>query len=145
MIVFQRILLAWDGSELALFAFDASIEVARRYDAEIVAISIAHSRAHAETSADRIETADAARRYLKQTFDDVADRAVRAGVDVSHEIIDGASTYKALRDYAHAHGFDLIICGHHRTHRAGRLLLHGITEALIEGPTPVLVITDGTA
>ena len=30
---------------------------------------------------------------------------------------------RALLDYAHEHGFDLIVCGHHHSRRAGRLLL----------------------
>ena len=62
--MFQRILLAWDGSEVALRAFDVAIDITRRYEAELVAVSIAYSPAHAETDADRRETADAAHRYL---------------------------------------------------------------------------------
>ena len=107
-------------------------------------MSIAYSPAHAETEADRRETADAAHRYLTETFDDVTDRAHRAGVDVSHEIIDGATPAEALADYAHEHGFDLIVCGHHPSRRAGRLLLSDVAQDLIEQPTPVLVVSDGT-
>ena len=47
--MFQRILIAWDGSEVSLRAFDAAIDVTRRYDAELTAVSIAYSPAHAET------------------------------------------------------------------------------------------------
>jgi nucleotide-binding universal stress UspA family protein len=141
--MFQRILLAWDGSEVALRAFDVAIDVTRRYDAELVAISIAYSPAHAETPGDRAETAAAARRYLTHTFDEVADRAYRAGVEVRHEIIDGQAPARALLEYAHTHGFDLIICGHHRTGRAGRLLLKGVAPELIENGAPVLVVSDG--
>jgi len=140
--MFQRILLAWDGSEVALRAFDAAIDVTRRYGAELVAVSVAHSPAHAETDADRDETVDAAHRYLEQTFDEVVDRAHRAGVDVTHQIIDGQAPAKALLDYAHVHGFDLIVCGHHRSGRAGRLLLKGVASELIENGTPVLVVDD---
>jgi nucleotide-binding universal stress UspA family protein len=140
----QRILLAWDGSDVALRAFDAAIDLTRRYDAELVAVSIAYSPAHAETAADRAETADAAHRYLTQSFEEVADRAHRAGVEVRHEIIDGQTPAHALLDYAHTHGFDLIVCGHHRTGRAGRLLLKGVAPELIEDGTPVLVVSDGT-
>ena len=141
--MFQRILLAWDGSEVALRAFDAAIDISRRYGAELVAVSIAYSPAHAETGADRDETADAAQRYLQRTFSEVTDRAQRAGVQVEHEIIDGETPTKALADYAHEHGFDLIVCGHHHSRRAGRLLLRGVTQDLVEASTtPVLVISD---
>ena len=142
--MFQQILLAWDGSEVALRAFDVAIDITRRYDAELVAVSIAYSPAHAETASDRQQTADAAHRYLTQTFNDVIDRAHRVGVEVSHEIIEGANPADALTSYAHDHAFDLIVCGHHPSARAGRMLLHGITRQLIEGPVPVLVVSNGT-
>jgi nucleotide-binding universal stress UspA family protein len=48
-----------------------------------------------------------------------------------------------LLAHAHAHGFDLIICGHHHSRRAGRLLLRGVAEALIaDATTPVLVVSE---
>jgi nucleotide-binding universal stress UspA family protein len=61
---------------------------------------------------------------------------------VSHEIIDGDTPARALLDYCHQHGFDLIVCGHHRTGRAGRLLLKGVAPELIEDGAPVLVVSD---
>lgn len=135
--MFQRILLAWDGSEVAVRAFD----ITRRYEAELVAVSVAYSPAHAETAADRTESVDAAHRYLQRTFDEVKDRAQRAGVDVDHQIVDGETPTRALLDHVHTHGFDLIVCGHHHERRAGRLLLTGITQALVaDAPVPVMVV-----
>jgi nucleotide-binding universal stress UspA family protein len=142
--MFQRILLAWDGSEASLRAFDVAIDVTRRYDAELVAVSVAYSPAHAETEADRRETADAAHRYLTETFEQVIDRAQRAGVHVTHEIVDGDPPARAIGAYAHEHGVDLIVCGHHPTRRAGRLLLRDIAQDLIQQPAPVLVVSNGT-
>jgi nucleotide-binding universal stress UspA family protein len=141
--MFQRILLAWDGSEAAVHAFDVAIDLTRRYGGDLVAVSIAYSPAHAETDADRQESVDAAHRYLTETFTEVADRAERAGVDLSHEIIEGHTPAAALIGYAHQHGFDLIVCGHHHSQRAGRLLLRGVAQSLIEATTtPVLVVND---
>lgn len=139
--MFQRILLAWDGSEVAVRAFDVAIDVTRRYEAELVAVSVAYSPAHAETAADRTESVDAAHRYLQRTFDEVKDRAQRAGVDVDHQIVDGETPARALLDHVHEHGFDLIVCGHHHERRAGRLLLTGLTQTLVaDAPVPVLVV-----
>ena len=141
--MFQRIVIAWDGSPVALRAFDAAIDVTRRYDAELVAVSIAYSPAHAETASDREESADAAHRYLEGTFQEVADRAERAGVKVEHQIIDGQTPAHALLDYAREHGFDLLVMGHHHSRRAGRLLLRGVTQQLLaEATIPVLVVSD---
>lgn len=141
--MFQRILIAWDGSDVALRALDVSIDLGRRYEVDLVALSIAYSPAHAETQADRTESVDAAHRYLAQTLDDVRDRAERAGVTVQHEIVAGDEPHTVLLDYAHEHGFDLIVCGHHRAGRAGRLLLQDVAPKLIAAaPIPVLVVSE---
>jgi nucleotide-binding universal stress UspA family protein len=142
--MFQRILIAWDGSPVALRAFDVAIDVARRYQAELIAISVAYSPAHAETAGDRQETADAAHRYLRETFDEVIDRAHRVGVDVEHQIVEGETPVRAILDYVHEHGIDLIVCGHHHSRRAGRLLLPGVSQDLVANArVPVLVATNG--
>ncbi|HVV90780.1 MAG TPA: universal stress protein [Solirubrobacterales bacterium] len=141
--MFQRILIAWDGSEVALRAFDVAIDLTRRFEGELVAVSIAHSPAHAETEADREESADAARRYLEATFAEVRDRAERAGVDVAQEVIEGEDATEALVAHAHDHGFDLLVCGHHHQRRAGRMLLRGVPESLVgRSRIPVLIVTE---
>jgi nucleotide-binding universal stress UspA family protein len=139
--VFQRILLAWDGSDVARRAFDVALDLARRTEGDLTALSIAYSPAHAETRADREESAEAARRFLQETFAKVADRAERAGLPVDHVIVEGDPPADVLLDYAHEHGFDLLVCGHHPSSRAGRLLLHGVAEQLVARTSiPVLVI-----
>ncbi len=140
--MFQEILIAWDGSRPAERAFDLAVDIARRYGAELVAASVAHSPAHAETEGDRLESVDAAARYLRETFEKFCDRADRAGVDVRQEIIEGEHPAQDLLDYAREHGFDLVIIGHHRNRRSGRFLLHGIAERLIaSAEIPVLVVS----
>jgi nucleotide-binding universal stress UspA family protein len=143
--MFQRIMLTWDGSDVAREAFDVAIDVARRYEGELVAVSVARSPAHAETHADRRESTDAARRYLEDSFKEVEDRAHRAGVEVEHRIIEGDPPAQALLHHAHEHGFDLIVCGHHHTRRAGRLLLDDLADELFRAAhTPVLVVGESS-
>lgn len=141
--MFGEIMLAWDGSKVARRALDVAIDLTRRYDGDLVAVSVAYSPARAETEADRAESAAAARRFLEETFAKVRDRAERAGVAVEHTIIEGDAPGDALLEHAHEHGFDLIVCGHHHTTRAGRLLLRGVDERLVaDARIPVLVIGD---
>lgn len=141
--MFQQILIAWDGSPSAEWAFDVAVDLARRYDAEVVAASVAHAPTHAETAADRKESADAARRYLEATFAQVRDRAGRAGVAVDQAILEGDDPAGAILDYAHEHGFDLLVVGHHRR-RGGRFLIHGLAEKTIDrSEIPVLVVANG--
>jgi nucleotide-binding universal stress UspA family protein len=140
--MFQEILIAWDGSRPAERAFDLALDIARRYGAELVAASVAHSPVNAETEDDRTESLDAATRYLRETFESFRDRADRAGVALRQEIIEGEHPAQDLLDYAREHGFDLVVVGHHRNRRPGRFLLHGVAERLIgSAEIPVLVVS----
>jgi len=142
--MFRRVLLAWDGSEPALRALDLAVDVARRYEAEVVAVSVAHSPAHAETEGDRKESVEAARHYLEESLARVRDRADRIGVPLEHVIIEGDHPAEDLLAFAHEHGFDLIVAGHHRGGRAGRLLLHDLAERLLASSTrPILIAGEG--
>jgi nucleotide-binding universal stress UspA family protein len=142
--MFQRILLAWDGSAVALRAFDIAIDLTRRFDGELVLLSIAYSPAHAETDADRTESEQAAREYLQASFAEVCDRAERAGVEAEQVVIDADTPAAALIGHAREHGFDLIVCGHHHGRRAGRLLLRGVAQELVaESEIPILVVGEG--
>lgn len=144
--MFQRIVISWDGSDAALRAFDVAIDLTRRYQAELVAVSIAYSPAHAETDADREESASAARRYLQESFAEVKDRAERVGIDVEHHIIAADHPVPAILAYVHEHGFDLIVCGHHHGSRAGRHLLASFAGDLVSAATtPLLVVGESDA
>lgn len=139
--MFQRILIAWDGSEVARRALDLAVDVARRYDAELVAVSIANAPEYAETMADRAESAQGARRHLDETFDRVRDRAERVGVPIEHVVVEGDHPVEEILAYAHEHGFDLLVAGHHRSGRAGRVLLHGVPERLAAAAEiPVMIV-----
>jgi nucleotide-binding universal stress UspA family protein len=141
--MFQKILLAWDGSRAAVRALDLAVDIARRYDAELCAVGVAHSPAHAETEADRRESADAARRYLEETLAQVRDRADRVGVSLELVVVEGDQPPEDILRHAHEHGFDLVVTGHHRRRRAGRALLHGVAERLVDGADlPVLVVRE---
>ena len=138
--MFQRILIAWDGSLVARRALDVAIDLARRYGGELVAVSVANSPTHAETAADRAESVQAARAHLLETLDCVG-RAERAGVDLEHVVIEGDRPAEDLLAYAHEHAFALIVAGHHRTGRAGRLLLRDVPERLVaSAEVPVLIV-----
>jgi nucleotide-binding universal stress UspA family protein len=139
----QQILIAWDGSRPSLRAYDTALDLARRYEAELTAVSVAHSPAHAETEGDRTESVDAARTYLEETLDTVRDRAERVGVALEHVVIEGDHPAEDILSYAHDHGFDLVVVGHHRNSRPGRFLLHGLAERMIaKAEMPVMVVSD---
>jgi nucleotide-binding universal stress UspA family protein len=142
--MFHHILLAWDGSPSAERAVDVVIDLARRYDADVTAASVAYAPAHAETTADRRESVDGARRHLEDSFARIHDRAERAGVMLDQHILESDDPASALLAYAHDHAFDLVVVGHHARGRGGRVLFGGLSDRLTENPrVPVLVIGNG--
>jgi nucleotide-binding universal stress UspA family protein len=141
--MFHRILIAWDGSPSAEHAADVALDLARRYDADVTAASVAYSPAHAETEADRRESVDAARRYLEESLARIQDRAARAGVPFDTHVLEGDEPAGDLLRFAHEHGFDLIVAGRHTGGRGGRVLFGGLSDLLAASARrPVLIVGD---
>jgi nucleotide-binding universal stress UspA family protein len=142
--MFQEILIAWDASRPAVHALDVAIDLARRYDGEVIAVSVATAPTHAETREDREESLQAAREHLEGTLGELRDRADRVGVPLEHVIITGSDPAKEILRFAHERGADLVIVGRHATSRAGRMLLHGVSEALARSAElPVMIVGEG--
>lgn len=141
--MFQRILIAWDASRPAVHALDVAVDIARRYNGEIIAISVAVAPPHAETHEDREESVAAAREHLEGSLVQLRDRADRVGVPLEHVIVTASHPAEAILSYAHDHGIDLVVIGRHSKSRAGRLFLHGISEGLARSASlPVLIVGD---
>lgn len=128
--MFQRILVPWDGSELADRALGTAMELAVGYEAEIVLASVLTADA----------CGDGGRR-LAAAFERTRVAAQRSGVPLSHQILEGRHPTDVLLDFAHEHGFDLMVIGHHRDPHPGHLVLHGVTEHLVAAAeVPILVV-----
>ena len=140
--MFQRILIAWDGSLVARRALDVAIDLARRYGGELVAVSVAHSPAHAETAADRAESVQAARAYLEETPRTRRATAPSAPASTSSTSSSRATTPpRTSSPTPTSTPSTSIVAGHHRTGRAGRLLLRGLPERLVaSAEVPVLIV-----
>jgi nucleotide-binding universal stress UspA family protein len=139
--MFQQILIAWDASRPSVHALDAAIDIARRYDGEIIALSIAQSPRFAETNEDRQESVEAAREHLEGTLDGLRDRADRVGVPLEHVVVESSHPADAILRFAHEHGVDLLVVGRHTGGRAGRLLLRGVSEELARSsPLPLMIV-----
>jgi nucleotide-binding universal stress UspA family protein len=126
--MFQRILVAWDGSELAERALDMAVDLACTYEAEIVAASV---------------LAPAGDPHLLHTaFARAREQCASRGIEPEHAMIEGSHPAHDLLEFAHEHGFDLLVIGHHRHARpGGGIMLHGMTEHLLSAAQlPMLVV-----
>jgi len=122
--MFQRILTLWDGSDVSERALSAALDLASKYDAEVLATSVV-----APGEPTPLESLFAER------------HGSHGGVALSHEVIEGRNPSEDLLAYAHEHAFDLLVVGHHHHPKPGVLVLHGVTEHVIsDADLPVLVV-----
>jgi nucleotide-binding universal stress UspA family protein len=136
--MFERILLAVDGSEHSLKAVPVAGELSRRYDGEVIVL---HVREHEVTwGADiDVETADEAR----QLVDGVVRELKDAGTNVRGEVVRVplGQTPRAILDIARDGDVGLIVMGTRGLSDWGRLLMGSVAHKVVHlAEVPVLVV-----
>lgn len=137
-LMFQRILLAVDGSEHSLRAVPVAGDLARRYEGEVIVL---HVREHQVTwGADiDIETDPEATKLV----DDVVRELKEQGTNVRGEVVrvPTGNAAKAIVDTAHREGVDLIVMGSRGLSEWGRLLMGSVADKVMHlAECPVLVV-----
>jgi nucleotide-binding universal stress UspA family protein len=136
--VFQRILLAIDGSDHSARAIPVAADLANRYGGEIL---VFHAREHelalgvdidAETSDEAMTLVDGVVRDLKD-----------AGINVRGEIVRVplGQTPRAILDAARDEHMDLIVMGTRGLSEWSRLLMGSVAHKVVHlADVPVLVV-----
>ena len=125
--MFDRLLIATDGSDCARRAAKYGLELAARYDAAVDVVSV-YRGDEAQGQA---------------TLDEIADLAADVGVTVDTELLSGKPA-RSIVNYADATGADLIVVGRRGRSGVRERLLGSITERVLRrsGP-PVLTVPEG--
>jgi nucleotide-binding universal stress UspA family protein len=125
--MFDRFLIATDGSDCARRAAKYGLELAARYDAAVDVVSV-YRGDEAQGQA---------------TLDEIADLAADVGVAVDTELLSGKPA-RSIVDYADETGADLIVVGRRGRSSVRERLLGSITERVLRrsGP-PVLTVPEG--
>jgi len=136
--MFEKILLAVDGSEHSAKAVGVAGELARRYEGEVIVL---HVREHEITwGADiDIETATEARALV----DGVVRQLKDAGVNVRGEVVRVplGQTPRAILDMTQEEGAGLIVMGTRGLSDWGRLLMGSVAHKVVHlAEVPVLVV-----
>lgn len=106
----KRVLLAYDGSEASLKAFESAHDLASRYNADLRVLAVAP----APEVADEVETPaviEDSRRLYQQLLDRLRHNAQKLGIQVHAELVVGHPAQQIL-DRARDMGADLIVIGH---------------------------------
>ena len=109
--MFERILVAHDGSDGAHKAFDAAVELASRLKASLHMISVEENiPRYAEMMIEVDEEKEAEDTYFGNLGAQAMRRAALQGVQLEASIVAGHEV-KAIVDFASQGGFDLLVVG----------------------------------
>ena len=146
--MYQRILVATDGSDLSRKAVDNAINLAATCGAELIAIKVVphYPRSYFEGSGPL--SADEVSRVEKHWAEDgqsvveaVKSAGAAKGVKVTALVVKSDLVSDALIEAAKKHGADLIVMASHGRKGVKRLLLGSETQqVLTHSETPVLVL-----
>lgn len=143
--MYGSILLPTDGSEGATESLEHAIEAAKAYDADLHVISVVDRRVIlAADTEDKSDVRDELTREAAAAVEELADRAVDAGISTTTATPEGVP-YREILSYVGNESIDLLVIGTQgRTGREKRLNLGSTTERVVkQADGPVLVVDIG--
>jgi nucleotide-binding universal stress UspA family protein len=136
--MFERIVVATDGSESVRRAVAVALDVAERFDAEVHALSV--------VDAGEVDSApEQVREELRSGLTDRAERALaavteRAERPVTTAVREGRPATE-IADYARAVDADAVAMGTRGRHGENRFLVGSVAERVVRTcPVPVLTV-----
>lgn len=141
--MYERILVATDGSTGAKAAATHAIELARRYDAELHAVYVIETRTGYDNA---IVDPEIVRQNLRETGEEALaaiETEAGSGVSVVTSIEEGVPPEELLT-YIEERGIDIVVLGAKGRSAFKTILLGSTTEAILHADVvPVLVVNSG--
>ncbi|MEF8801764.1 MAG: universal stress protein [Halolamina sp.] len=136
--MFDTIVVATDGSESVERAVEVALDLARRFDAEVHALSVVDE---SEISSSPEEIRDELREGLRENGQNaVADVAARATHDVVTAVREGRPANE-IAAYARKVDADAVATGTRGRHGENRFLIGSVAERVVRTcPVPVLTV-----
>ncbi len=109
--MFHKILVANDGSEGAKKALQVAIDLAKRYGAELHAISVEERLPHyAATVGEVVEAKQEATDFFRRVTQEAEQAASAQGIRLTSHVLPGHEV-ETIVTFAKDHGFDLLVIG----------------------------------
>lgn len=110
--MFQKILLAYDGSEGANRALEAAIELAKVHEGKIWVLAVEEKLPHISATVGEFQEAkELADQRFRQLLEEVRTRAETAGIELKALLRAGHSA-RTIVEVAKEGEFDVILVGH---------------------------------
>lgn len=142
--LFKRIMLAFDGSETAFRAAEKAFDLARKYQAAVDVVTVAHLPDYAGTVAEVEGCRQDAERFFGENVAKVKQLAARYDLSVVDQLLFGHAGAK-LAEYAGEGDFDLVVIGARGHSRLQQVFLGSVSQYVVRSaPCAVLVVKGQT-
>lgn len=129
--MFNKILLAYDGSDGARFALEKVVEIARAATAELHLLAVGRIPEYAETVSETEEAREQAKSYYSKIMEDAADDLKQGGLSAKVHIDFGKPADTILR-VAEDLRVDLLVLGTHPHSAVRRRFLGATVDKVID-------------
>ena len=149
---FKKILVTVDGSSQSTRAVDYAIEIAQKYDSELIALYVLFSKIgfafYTETVTGLVtpssidELIDQAKKEAEKWFDDIREKCYSTKLQVKTEaVITAISIIEAIISYSEKEKIDLIIAGSRGRSAFKKLILGSTASGIMTyAHCPVMII-----
>ena len=129
--MFNRILAAIDGSPASEKVLAAAVDLATRYQAELIALSVAEMPEVVAMVDEVDEMRQSADNYFRQIGEAAVEYARSRGVKLRNVVVRGHAANEIIR-FAEAEGVNLIVLGRQGHSRITRFFLGSTTDRVSE-------------
>jgi nucleotide-binding universal stress UspA family protein len=149
---FKKILVTVDGSPQSTRAVDYAIEIAQKYESELIALYVLFSRIgfafYTETATGLVtpssinELIDQAKKEAEKWFDDIHEKCHSTKLQVKTEaVITAISIIEAIISYSEKEKIDLIIAGSRGRSAFKKLILGSTASGIMTyAHCPVMIV-----
>ncbi len=139
--MYGRVVALYDGSVHADRALEAATQIAKRFDSELIVLTVVPIRpSFGEVPGYPAKAEEREIEGYRTAVERAADRAKKAGAHRVHAEVREGGVVEEILTYLEAHPPDLVLVGDRGQSTSRRLMLGSVSEALVHhAPCPVLV------
>ncbi len=140
--MFERILVAFDGTPPSRHACDVTLELAARFHSSVTVATVhPPSKEPTDGHLESLVPVDSEGKSLAVLLEELKADAQRRGIPALVPVFLQGEVVASLLTYLREHPHDLAVTGSRGLSRGKRLLLGSVSSELVDGaPCPVLVV-----
>ncbi|MGB9826627.1 MAG: universal stress protein [Desulfofundulus sp.] len=140
--MYNKVLVAYDGSPYSKRALSAGIELARGSGSELHAAAVVNLPDYAGTVAEVDDMVTRAREFFEKKMADAVSRAAAKNVKLTTHLIFGHVGETLVR-FARENNFDLIVVGTHGWSTIKKLVMGSVSSYVIHHATCDVLVAKG--